>query len=186
MLYTDDYPVLNDVIDLYGTQIWDEENLYPIWNEEKREWLNGCITEHFRFRRIAQDTGTLFSFYLNRRMREMMPTINPIFQALENEKLDATSSYSTTDTSEGSDTSKSRQLYSATPQVQLSGEESYATNLTDNDSEGSNQATSTHEGRQGNVASALTEWVQGVNNALYIVYNGLEPLFMQLYDKEGY
>ena len=35
------------------------------------------------------------------------------------------------------------------------------------------------------VGSALSAWANSVNNALYIVYNGLEPLYMQVFDFEG-
>lgn len=83
MLITDDTPTLRDVVHLYGDDIWDAARPYPIWNESEREELQNKIYDHFEFRKIAQDTPALFVAYLNRRMREMMPVINPILQRLQ-------------------------------------------------------------------------------------------------------
>lgn len=190
MLITDDNPTLRDVVQLYGNDLWDAARPYPIWDESDREELQAKIYDHFEFRKIAQDTPALFVAYLNRRMREMMPTINPIFEALANEKLDIMATYKTVDTNISSSESNStaRQIFSATPQAQLSGAKDYATNLTDNTGQGTDQgkSTSTHTGSQGQAAEVLTKWLTGVNNALYLVFNGLEPLFNQLFDDEGF
>ncbi len=190
MLVSDAAPTLLDIADLYGETIWDTERPYPIWDETQREELQNKIFDHFEFRRIAQETPALFIKYLNRRMREMMPTINPIFAALADEKLDIMRTYYTTDesTSTSTDTQEARQLFSNTPQAQLSGSKDYATNLTDNTgtNTGSNSGKSTHAGSQGAPAEVLSRWLTGVNNALYLVFNGLEPLFNQIYDEEGF
>ena len=190
MLITDDTPTLRDVVHLYGNDLWDAARPYPIWDESQREELQNKIYDHFEFRKIAQDTPALFVAYLNRRMREMMPVINPIFAALADEKLDIMATYSTEDTNiSSSETNNSaRQVFSATPQAQLSGAKDYATNLTDNTEQGTGQgkSTSTHKGTQGQAAEVLTKWLAGVNNALYLVFNGLEPLFNQLYDEAGF
>lgn len=190
MLVSDETPTLHDVVHLYGEELWDTERPYPIWNEEDRTEFQQKIIDHFEFRKIGQETPALFIAYLSRRMREMMPTLNPIFSALADEKLDITRSYITTDETESSNVADStaRQLFSNTPQAQLSGAKDYATNLTDTtgNQTGKNTGKSTHQGSQGNIASVLTEWYTGVNNALYLVFNGLEPLFMQIYDEEGF
>ena len=190
MLISDAAPTLLDVVDLYGETIWDSERPYPIWDETQREELQAKIFDHFEFRRISQETPALFIKYLNRRMREMMPTINPIFAALADEKLDIMRTYCTTDesTSTSTDTQEARQLFSNTPQAQLSGAKDYATNLTDNTgtNTGSNSGKSVHQGSQGAPAEVLSRWLTGVNNALYLVFNGLEPLFNQVYDEEGF
>lgn len=190
MLITDDTPTLRDVVRLYGNDLWDAARPYPIWDESEREELQNKIYDHFEFRKIAQDTPALFVAYLNRRMRELMPVINPIFVALADEKLDIMTTYSTEDTNISSSESNSsaRQIFSATPQAQLSGAKDYATNLTDNTGQGTDhgKSTSTHKGTQGQAAEVLTKWLTGVNNALYLVFNGLEPLFNQLYDDEGF
>lgn len=210
MLTTDAAPTLYDVVNLYGENLGESLATYPIWDEAKREWLNGRIYNHFAYRQIAQDTPALFLFYLERRMNDMMLTLNPIFKVLDGE-VDILSSYSTSDLEDattGSDTqsqsdnvrtgtTEQKQLYSATPQTQLSGNENYATNLTEaegNDTAtttdkssvhtgGDSHADATHEGRSYPVGDMLANWVAGVNNALYLVYNGLEPLFQQVWDE---
>lgn len=190
MLTTDDTPTLHDIVHLYGDDLWDAARPYPIWDESERTELQAKIYDHFEFRKIAQDTPALFVAYLNRRMREMMPTVNPIFAALADEKLDIMATYSTEDTSISSSESNSsaRQIFSATPQARLSGAKDYATNLTDSTGQGTDhgKSTGTHKGTQGQAAEVLTKWLTGVNNALYLVFNGLEPLFNQLYDEEGF
>lgn len=190
MLISDESPTLLDVVELYGETIWDTERPYPIWDESQREELQAKIFDHFEFRRIAQETPSLFIKYLNRRMREMMPTINPVFAALADEKLDIMRTYYTVDTStsNSTNTQEARQLFSNTPQAQLSGAKDYATNLTDNTGTSTdvNSGNSRHEGSQGAPAEVLTKWLTGVNNALYLVFNGLEPLFNQIYDSEGW
>lgn len=190
MLISDANPTLHDVVQLYGNEIWDTERPYPIWNEADRTELQRKIYDHFEFRQIGQETPALFIAYLNRRMREMMPTINPIFSVLADEKLDILRTYYTEDTSRASSTSDStaRQLFSNTPQAQLAGNKDYATNLTDNTANqtGTNSGASRHSGTQGTPAELLAKWLTGVNNGLYLVFNGLEPLFNQIYDEEGF
>ena len=197
MLITDKAPCLHDIVMLYGEDWAEPLSEYPIWDETRREWLNSRIYNHFAFREIAQVTPAQFFFFLNRRMCEMMPTINPIFRALDDE-VDILSSYQTRDKSQGTtqstaqneNTTSQKQLYSATPQTQLSGAENYATNLTEatgDDAgkslqENTDASESTHEGRNAPTAEMLSNWLAGVNNALYIVFNGLEPLFQQVWD----
>lgn len=184
MIYTTNNPTLHDIVELYGEDYAGAMADYPIWDESRREWLNGMILDHFRYREIAQETPALFLYYLRRTMREMMPTVNPIFSALSGDP-DIMAEFSNRDvsTSSGSDASESRQLYSATPQTQLSGAENYATNLTENESSVTRNSADerTHEGRNASLGALAAEWLAGVNNGLYIVYNGLEPLFQQLW-----
>lgn len=190
MLISDETPTLRDVVQLYGEELWDTARPYPIWNEEERAEFQQKIIDHFEFRKIGQETPALFIAYLNRRMREMMPTLNPIFSALANDKLNILCTYYTEDSSVNSSTNDStgRQLFSNTPQAQLAGNKDYATNLTDTTGKqtAKSNGAATHSGSQGNVAELLANWYTGVNNALYLVFNGLEPLFMQIYDEEGF
>ena len=74
--------------------------------------------------------------------------------------------------------SEARQLFSATPQTQLSAAENYATNLTDTTSSESSKTS----GRSMPAGDMLTSWATSVNNALYLVYNGLEPYYLQIFD----
>jgi hypothetical protein len=66
---------------------------YPIFDEEYRNTLNNAIYQHFCYRQIAADTPQLFVFYLNRRMREQMPTYNAIYKKLLDDALDPFGTY---------------------------------------------------------------------------------------------
>lgn len=174
-LISDAPPTLHDCVELYGEPFAEYLSDYPIWDESKREWLNGMIYEHFEYREIAQETPAKHLFYMRRTMREMMGAVNPLFRALDSE-FDILRSYEQVSTATGDAT----QTFSNLPQSRLNAGEDYATNRTDNVSTG----TTTNYGRA-DVGSALSAWANSVNNALYIVYNGLEPLYMQVFDFEG-
>lgn len=173
MLITDESPTLRDCVELYGMD-WEEAmSDYPIFDEGKREWLNTMIYEHFAYREIAQETPSDHFRLIRRTMREMMPALNPMFSALDGE-IDILAGYAST----GERDSEARQLFSATPQTQLSAAEDYATNLTDSTSSESTKTS----GRSMPAGEMLTSWATSVNNALYLVYNGLEPYYLQIFD----
>lgn len=161
MIFTsDEAPTLNDILTYYGYSESAVFGFYPIWNANKRDWVNKRITEHFRYRQINQDTPAQFCNFFQRKMEEVMPAFNPIFKALENAKpADATS------------WQDARVLASNTPQTQLSGEENYADALQD-----------THIESGINQAQALQQWYMGINNALTLLYTELEPLFYQFWE----
>lgn len=54
---------------------------YPIFMEEHRETLNNKIIEHYRFREIGLETPMLFKLYLNRKMNEIMPYYNQLYES---------------------------------------------------------------------------------------------------------
>lgn len=173
MLITDDGPTLHDCVELYGMD-WDGTmSDYPIFDEGKREWLNARVYEHFAYREIAQETPSDHFRLIRRTMHEMMPALNPMFSALDGE-IDILAGYE----SAGGHDSEARQLFSATPQTQLSAAENYATNLTDSTSSESTRTS----GRSMPAGDMLTSWATSVNNALYLVYNGLEPYYLQIFD----
>lgn len=173
MLITDDGPTLHDCVELYGMDWQQTMSDYPIFDEGKREWLNTRIYEHFAYREIAQETPSDHFRLIRRTMHEMMPALNPMFSVLDGE-IDILAGYAST----GEHVSEARQLFSATPQTQLSAAENYATNLTDTTSS-ENSKTS---GRSVPAGDMLTSWATSVNNALYLVYNGLEPYYLQIFD----
>lgn len=173
MLITDDGPTLHDCVELYGMD-WNEAmSDYPIFDERKRDWLNTRIYEHFAYREIAQETPSDHFRLIRRTMHEMMPALNPMFSVLDGE-IDILAGYA----SAGEHESEARQLFSATPQTQLSAAENYATNLTDSTSSESSKTS----GRSMPAGDMLTSWATSVNNALYLVYNGLEPYYLQIFD----
>lgn len=143
---------------------------YPIFDEEYRAPLNNKIIEHFYFREIGLETPALFKRFLNRKMNEIMPYYNQLYASTLHD-IDPFSNYemrtegssfgsskqtrdfersenTTTraDSTTANDTcSKARNVVSVTPQMQLSGNEDYATNLTDSKSETAANGTSTQK-----------------------------------------
>lgn len=175
LLISDAPPTLWDCVNLYGEPYDEYMSDYPIWDEDKRPWLNERIFEHFAYREIAQETPAKHLFYMRRTMHEMMGALNRIFKALEAD-FDILTTYEQVTEATGGTT----QTYSALPQSRLSTQEDYATNRTDNSSIGQ-----TRNSGRSDPGSAISAWANSVNNALYIVYNGLEPLYMQVFDFEG-
>lgn len=173
MLITDDGPTLHDCVELYGMDWNQTMGDYPVFDESKREWLNARIYEHFAYREIAQETPSDHFRLIRRTMHEMMPALNPMFSVLDGE-IDILAGYA----SAVEHDSEARQLFSATPQTQLSAAENYATNLTDTTSSESSKTS----GRSMPAGDMLTSWATSVNNALYLVYNGLEPYYLQIFD----
>lgn len=171
MLLSDATPTLYDCVELYGMDLDAYLSDYPIWDEGKRDWLNARIKDHFLYRQIAQDTPAKHGYYLRRTMHDMMASVNPMFAALDREN-DILKGFA----QEQTVTSSANQTFSALPQSRLSSKDDYATNSTDNTSDASTRIS----GRTQSIGAALTEWASSVNNALYIVYNGLEPLYMQV------
>lgn len=127
---------------------------YPIFNERYRTALNAKIYEHYWFREIGQETPALFKRFLNRKMNEIMPYYNELYESMliefnplinvdmttteqgsglredkrDNKHTEATDGYSD---SSSNTKAESRAVISNTPQMQLSGRDDYATSLTD-------------------------------------------------------
>jgi len=141
---------------------------YPIFDETYREGLNAKIIEHYYFREIGMETPELFSRFLRRRMNEIMPYFNDLYRTtLHN--FDPLKNYDLTTTGDStahglgtqvldrddttwidteSDTdSTARALVHNTPQMQLSNQEDYATNVTDNTSEAKATSNSKQTGK---------------------------------------
>lgn len=206
---------------------------YPIFDESYREQLNGKIIEHYWFREIGLETPALFKRFLNRKMNEIMPYYNQLYESTLR-KFDPFSNYemqttgsSTSDrtenrnakhnetvrtdaesTTDSSTDGTSRTLVSQTPQMQLSGHEDYATNVTDTSSnttaKGSGTQNSTADTRFDELmdanAKSMDEYVTKVSgltgmtgsNALMqfretflnvdmLVIDELQELFMGIY-----
>ena len=54
---------------------------YPIFDETYRAVLNKKIIDHYYVREIGAETAGLFKLYLNRRMAEIMPFYNKLYQS---------------------------------------------------------------------------------------------------------
>lgn len=66
---------------------------YPIFSESHRKELNEKIVNHFRYREIGYETVTQFIFALNRKMFEIMPFYNQLYESEELE-ISALTNYS--------------------------------------------------------------------------------------------
>lgn len=158
---------------------------YPIFDENYRAGLNQKIIDHFYFREIGQETPGLFKKMINRRMNEIMPYYNQLYQstllqlnpltnydmtttgtstgrASETRDYERTESAETkADSTTSNDaTSTARTLVSVTPQMQLSGHDDYATNITDsntaNNALATSQQGSTSSGQSADTTKATT------------------------------
>ena len=109
MIITDDAPTLHDLVMLYGYDMTDIVGNYPIWDEEKREWLNSMIYRHFAYREISAETAQEYAFLMARTMAEMSPSIMPLFRALDLE-FDILSSFENTSMSNDTTTADGKQL----------------------------------------------------------------------------
>lgn len=176
---------LRDIVEGYGYD-WNMQE-YPIFDETYRDILNQKIYDHFRFREVASATPQQFIYFLNRKMNEVMPAINAVY-----EKLDSADPFSivhtmTNETTQ-TGTSNAKQIFSDTPQVQLVGShDDYASSLTGNvqDSEGTSTGTSTSTSQGDYINRVIAIWLSGANNGDIIVFSQLEPLFMQIWTDEA-
>ena len=185
---------LRDIVEGYGFDLGMRD--YPIFDEAYRDILNRKIQEHFWFREFSARTPQQFIFFLNRKLNEQMPQINRLYEALRDEDPFFVISETTgSSSSTGTETSKSkgdaRQVFSDTPQVQLiGGHDDYATTLTGNKTSAdadasrtglSNYVTKTKT-QAGTLVAAAEIWIDGINNADLIVFDRLEPLFVQVWN----
>lgn len=178
---------LRDVTDALGYD-WGMKD-YPIFDEEYREKLNRAIWNHFAFRRIAADTPSMFIFYLNRRMNEQMPNVNPIYELAKRENFDpfATTQGKSSNKTHGASNAVGVATASSTPQVFLDNPdgEQYLTGINKQTNDGTQDGTS--EGTYSTIAGSVGTSVYDMMASSFmaadnIVFNLLEPLFMQTWD----
>lgn len=135
---------------------------YPIFDEEHRKVLNDKIIDTYYFREIGFETAAQFAWYMHTRMETIMPYYNQLYESeglitdplkdVDMEYREIWSEERNAETkaqSEYSGSSDSRNVYSDTPMSMLknSGSPSvenldYATNVTYDDAEDSNEASS--------------------------------------------
>lgn len=185
---------MRDIVEGYGFDLGLQD--YPIFDEAYRSILNQKIQEHFWFREFSADTPQRAIFYLNRKMREQMPQINKLYEALRDEDpffvISETNGESTgTGTEKSSSVGDAKQIFSDTPQVQLiGGHDDYATTLTGNvstaNADASRSSSSSYVTRTktqaGTLVAAAEIWIDGINNGDLVVFDRLEPLFVQVWN----
>ena len=123
---------------------------YPIFDENYRDTLNQNILYHYYENEIGFETASLFRFYLNQKLNEIMPYYNELYKIqkkliddkllLNNvnltEELKGKNTTKTSSTSQS--TNKGKNLFQDTPQGNISQQDInaqnvYATNITLND-----------------------------------------------------
>lgn len=179
--------------------------------------LNKMILDHYMYWEIGYETPDMFRFALNRKMREIMPYYNKLlsselieFDPLSTlDTIHATTTeenieeveHSVTDNTTGTDaTTVSRTVNSAFPQMQLQGNEDYATAGADTNSQshtegtgnvvgdgtkniGSDGTVTTHlSGTNGHAASLLMAYRRSFLNVSMMIVTEIEPLFMMVTD----
>jgi hypothetical protein len=182
---------------------------YPIFDEAYRDHLNRKIIEHFWNREIGQESASLFTFALQRKMNEIMPLMNQHY-VLSQMKIDPLStidiktvvsrtgnSETTGTTDSTSDSSSgSRTVNSDTPQNTLSENGDYATSMSDANSKGTATSNSTTDstvkntedgntemsGYSGHQAALIFEMRRTLVNVDMMVIDRLEELFMGVWD----
>lgn len=125
-------------------------NNYPIFDENYRNTLNNNILYHYYENEIGFETASLFKFYLNQKLNEIMPYYNELYKTqkhlIDNELLlnnvnitenlngSNTTQTSSTSNSTNNGTSNNKNLFQDTPQGELSktdiDNQTWATNLT--------------------------------------------------------
>lgn len=135
---------------------------YPIFDEAYRPGLNKKIIQHYWNREIGQETEFLFKFAMARKMNEIMPTYNQLYESeisrmknADGTAMDPLSTIKLLTHNTGEDTindtatnavansasSKSRTVNSETPQVPLSGNADYASGGVDSTSSSDGSST---------------------------------------------
>ena len=179
---------LIDLIDS-GFDLGMTSDDYPIHSEAHRADLNTRIIDHYALYEIGHETPEMFRFALNRKLREIMPYYNKLY---ESEKIqfdplttmdftddttsDSTSNSNSSQTSHNTNdvASKSRTVSSELPQVELSPNEDYASSAADSNSDttttGDGTASSTDTGTVNGTVSHATKGRQGPAASLLMNY----------------
>lgn len=182
---------------------------YPIFDENYRETLNNNILNHYYENEIGFETASLFRFYLNQKLNEIMPYYNELYKVqkklidenllLNNvnltETLHGSSATKTSSTSQS--LSNGKNLYQDTPQGQISqtdiDNQSWATNLTLNKNKiedesnatgsGTNEYLKTIIGNNGGKFNidVLNDIKNNLMNIDLMIINELNDLFMGIF-----
>ena len=182
---------------------------YPIFDENYRDTLNQNILYHYYENEIGFETASLFRFYLNQKLNEIMPYYNELYKVqkklidenllLNNvnlkEQLIGSNTTETNSTSQSLNNGKS--LYQDTPQGQISqtdiDNQTWATNLTLNKNEIEDQSNATGSGTNEYVKTiignnggkfnidVLNDIKNNLMNIDLMIINDLNDLFMQIF-----
>ena len=185
-------------------------NSYPIFDENYRDTLNNNILYHYYENEIGFETASLFRFYLNQKLNEIMPYYNELYKVqkkiidenllLNNvnltERLTGSNTTETSSTSQSSNNGKN--LFQDTPQGNISkqdinAENVYATNITLNENSindnssatgsGTNEYLKTIVGNNGGKFNidVLNDIKNNLMNIDLMIINELNDLFMGIF-----
>ena len=183
---------------------------YPIFDENYRETLNNNILHHYYENEIGFETASLFRFYLNQKLNEIMPYYNELYKVqkkliddnllLNNVNLteELKGKNTTTTSSTSQSTNKGKNLFQDTPQGNISQQDInaqnvYATNITLNDNSindnssangsGTNEYIKTIIGNNGGKFNIdiLNDIKNNLMNIDLMIINDLNELFMQIF-----
>lgn len=182
---------------------------YPIFDENYRNTLNQNILYHYYENEIGFETASLFRFYLNQKLNEIMPYYNELYKVqkklidenllLNNVNLTETlhGSNKTETSSTSQSLSNGKNLYQDTPQGQISqtdiDNQSWATNLNLNKNKiedesnakgnGTNEYLKTIIGNNGGKFNidVLNDIKNNLLNIDMMIINDLNELFMQIF-----
>ena len=184
-------------------------NNYPIFDENYRNTLNNNILYHYYENEIGFETASLFRFYLNQKLNEIMPYYNELYKVqkkiidenllLNNvnltERLTGSNTTNTSSTSQSSN--KGKNLFQDTPQGQIRKKDinnkTWATNLTLNKNDiedessatgsGTNEYLKTIVGNNGGKFNidVLNDIKNNLMNIDLMIINELNDLFMGIF-----
>lgn len=193
---------VDQVLENSWNKIFD--NSWNIFDEEYRKILCKKILKHYYTREICAESAGLWIMWLNRRMSEIMPYYNQLYES-EKLKFDPLTDTDVTTTSNRKIDTKnnedatinniSRNLYADTPQGALQGVESetYLTNARKISESGSSNNSGTGnsnddyleniKGKRGgeNYSDMLKKYRDTFLNIDMLVINELEDLFFNLW-----
>ena len=180
---------------------------YPIFDENYRETLNQKILYHYYENEIGFETASLFRFYLNNKLNEIMPYYNELYnkqiKLLDklDKNVDLTETFKrdskTNTTSKSNSKNSGKNVFLDTPQGNLYKGDidstDYATSVTwnKNDIDDTSDATGTglenyiktitgNNGSKYNI-EILNDIKNNLMNIDLMVINELNDLFMQIF-----
>lgn len=184
---------------------------YPIFDENYRDVLNGQIVRKFYHREIGFETTSMFAFYMDQRLREIMPRYNELYLSTRlkfdpiatidistfSESSSERTSASASET-DSENSSKSRAVNSTFPQQMLANNGDYADAAQDSTSassgksksdgtgeeNGSGKSQSKTKGFQGSAATLLQAYRQTLINVDQLVLIELSDLFMSIWSTD--
>lgn len=170
------------------TDIFDRCDPFPIWDEGHRGELEKKIIEHYYFRQIGFETVGRFKFYLNAKLREIMPRYVKLY-ATTQYKYNPIENYNMEEgaTDEREAKGESLDKFTETPQGTIENlkDGKYLSNASQNESK-SNGKDKHSAWRHGNIGVTTTQqMIQAERDVIIdldvMIINDLNELFLGVY-----